>query len=384
MAELALTKRGFIFHPPEEQEKRLSEEPQTTTPTDLTALARNYAREEDARAIASNVLELISIFGQHMDLRTLDGVTLDYDYAEALKTLDRGVETSSELTASKEWGLGVAMTPAVLRDGSLKSHILFNAAILEGLMDEPDSEACQEVVHIIAHECAHVEINAIKDRQFPEVILRYRPKTWYEGLRLEVIEASWDEYEACRVSACFGAPPSESYQSIFLNILSEAGPNVREAILKCRHDADYDALLIEAQRNIGNLVKYTSYVLGTADGLNQDVEMDLPEISAALEGHWFSPFFLRIRDTHRDLSERYGQWENLVEFEPIADIWLEMLANRGVEVTPQEDGTMYVNIPFRADTSSYQAMMWGIRQATRGVQGSQLPTDRGDKDSDLS
>lgn len=245
----------------------MSEEPQTTTPTDLSASARNYAREEDARAIGSKVLGLINVFGQHMNLQTLDGVTLAYDYTEALKTLDRGVATSSELSASKEWGIGIAMTPAVLRDGALKSHILFNAAFLEGLIEEPESEACQEVVHIIAHECAHVEINAIKDRQFPGVILRYRADTWYEALRLEVIEASWDEYAACRISAGFGKDPSENYQNVFLNILGEAGPNVREAILRCRHDADYDALLIEAQRNIGNLVKYASYVLGTADGL---------------------------------------------------------------------------------------------------------------------
>jgi len=362
----------------------VSEEPKTSTPTNLSASARNYAREEDARAIGSNVLGLINFFGQHMDLETLDGVTLAYDYGEALRELDRGVETSSELSASKEWGIGIAMTPAVLRDGALKSHILFNAVFLEGLMEEPDSEACQEAVHIIAHECAHVEINAIKDRQFPEVILRYRPATWYESLRLEVIEASWDEYAACRISAGFGKNPSENYQEVLLNILGAAGPNVREAILKCRHDSDYDALLIEAQRNIGNLVKYASYVLGTADGLNQDAEVDLPEISEAIEGHWFSPFFQRLRDVHRVLWERYGQWESLAEFETIADIWLEMLADRGVEVTQQEDGGMYVNIPFRADTSSFQAMMWGIRQATKGIQGWQLPTDRGDKDSGTS
>jgi len=352
----------------------MPEHPQTTTPTNLSASARNYAREEDARAIGSNALGLIEFFGQHMNLQSLDGVTLAYDYDEALKELDRGVETSTELSASKEWGIGIAMTPAVLRDGAVKSHILFNAAVLEGLMEEPDSEACQEAVHTIAHECAHVEINAIKDRQFPGVILRYQAKTWYEALRLEVIEASWDEYAACRISAGFGKNPSENYKSVFLGALSEAGPNVREAILKCRHDADYDALILEAQRNIGNLVKYASYVLGTVDGLSQDIDADFKEISEALKGHWFSPFFFRLRDAHRVLWQRFGEWESLTEFETIADIWLEMLADRGMEITPQEDGTMYVNLPFRADTSAFQAMMRGVQQSTKGLQGWQLPT----------
>lgn len=362
----------------------MSEEPQTTTPSDLSASARNYAREEDACAIGSNVLRLINIFGLHINLETLDGVTLAYDYREALRELDRGFETSSELSASKEWGIGIAMAPAVLREGVLKSHILFNAVFLEGLMEDPESAACQEAVHTIAHECAHVEINAIKDRQFPGMILRYRADTWYEALRLEVIEASWDEYAACRISAGFGKDPSENYKDVFLNILGEAGPNVREAILKCRHDTDYDALMIEAQRNIGNLVKYASYVMGTADGLGQDIKTELREISDALDGHWCSPFFQRLRDAHRILWERYGQWESLTEFETIADIWLEMLADRGVEVTLQKDGRMYVNITFRADTSSFQAMVWSIRQATKRSQSLQLPNDRDDKNSDLS
>ncbi|WP_370208541.1 hypothetical protein [Pararhodobacter marinus] len=93
--------------------------------------------------------------------------------------------------------------------------------------------------------------------------------------------------------------------------------------------------------------------------------------------HWFAPFFVRLRETHRALWERYGQWESLKEFETIADIWLEMLADRGIEVTPQVDGTMYVNIPFRADTNSYQAMIWGLQQATKGLRGWYPPTNTG-------
>lgn len=356
--------------------------PPTTAPLDLTASARGYATEDDARAIGSNVLGLIQHFGCYMNLESLNGVTLAYDYAEALSELDRGVETTSQLTASKHWAMGVAMTPTVLRDGALKSHMLFNAAILEGLLDDPASLSCQEAVHIIAHECAHVEINAIKDRQFPNVILRYRAETWFEALQLEVIEASWDEYAACRISAGFGADPSENYRGVFINILEEAGANVREAILRYRHDGDLDVLVVEAQRNIGSLVKYASYVLGTADGLAQDIEVDLREISEALNGHWFRPYFLRLRDAHRALWDRYGKWEHLQEFETIAEVWLEMMADRGLEVTPQDDGGMYVNVPFRPETSSYQALIWGLRQSTKDYGSWPIPKGKGGKPSD--
>lgn len=337
--------------------------PPTTAPTDLSASARGYARKEDAQQVGQVVLEAIRQLSRYIDLETLDGVTLAYDYTEALRELDRGTETTTDLEASQDWGQGVAMTPAVLRDGALKSHMLFNAGVLEGFVADPESDAWQESFHILAHECAHVEINAIQDRQFPGMILRHRVEGLYNTLRQEVIEASWSEYAACRISAPIGASPLANYQEVFLVVIAEAWPNVREAILRYRHDADLDQLLIEAQRNIGSIVKYASYLIGTLDGLDMSVEDDRLDLRDALEGHWVAPFFFRLREAHRALWERYGAWETPDEFNVIADIWLEMMADRGLELTPMEDADMYVNVPFHRETNEYQATLWGLRQA---------------------
>lgn len=65
-----------------------------------------------------------------IDLTTLDGITIAFDYAQALLELDRGYETKHKLTPSDGIVLGVAMTRAVIGDGMIKSHMLFNAGIL--------------------------------------------------------------------------------------------------------------------------------------------------------------------------------------------------------------------------------------------------------------
>ncbi|SFJ15230.1 hypothetical protein [Celeribacter neptunius] len=359
----------------------MNDEQISTTPSNLSASASGYEREEDARRIGSNVLGLIQLFGKYINLQTLDGITLAYNYGTALAELDRGVELGTKLEASQDWAIGVAMTAPVIRNEQVKSHIVVNAAIMEGLDEDPDHLHCQEAVHLLAHECAHVEINAVFDRQFPDRVLRHKHETWYEHLRWEVISCSWDEYAACRISASFGQDPSENYLSVFKNILSEVSENVRQAIMKYRQDSDLNSLVVEAQRNIGNLAKFASYVLGTADGFERSFEKDMPELSAALDDHWFRPFFFRLRDALRELWARYGEWQSLDEFGSIADIWLEMMTDRGLEITPQNDGTMYVNVPFRPETDPLQTVLWGLQQQLKGLNTSNSKVDTNETNS---
>jgi hypothetical protein len=49
---------------------------------------------------------------------------LDYDYAQALASLNRGYEIKHVLTPSDGHAVGIAMTPSVIRDGRLMSHIV--------------------------------------------------------------------------------------------------------------------------------------------------------------------------------------------------------------------------------------------------------------------
>lgn len=61
-----------------------------------------------------------------------------------------------------------------------------------------------------------------------------------------------------------------------------------------------------------------------------------------------SAHFLCLWEALRELWVRYGEWETLDEFEDVADIWLEMMADQGLEVTPQKYGTIYkCSVSFR-------------------------------------
>ncbi|UWQ50226.1 hypothetical protein K3720_02120 [Leisingera caerulea] len=291
-------------------------------------------------------------------------MTIAFDYDEALKNLDRGVETHSELGATKEWAQGVAMTPVVLRDNEIKSHILMNAGVASWLLEEPETQNYREAIHVFAHECAHVEINAAFDRCFPGQLLKKKYNSWYDSLRGETIGATWDEYAATRICAGFGADPTENYETIFLNILEESGPNVRTSILKYRMDGNIDELVVQAQLNIGNLFKMASYLLGTADGFGRNLETDMPRTWQALDEHWFKPFFHDLHEAFRHIWKDFGQWESYDSFEEIADIWLRAMKDRGLVIEPKPDGDMHVKVPFTSETSPLQAMVWHSQQAT--------------------
>ncbi len=72
-----------------------------------------------------------------MDLCRLDGVTVAIDYDAALAGLDRGMEGLRRLTRSNtEEMQGVAMSPAVMRDGNERTHLVFNAEMLVPLSPE--------------------------------------------------------------------------------------------------------------------------------------------------------------------------------------------------------------------------------------------------------
>ena len=58
------------------------------------------------------------------------------------------------------------MTPAVIRDGKIKSHMLFNAGVLLPLEDE-QHEFYEQALHTLAHECAHVEVTERFNAAFP-------------------------------------------------------------------------------------------------------------------------------------------------------------------------------------------------------------------------
>lgn len=314
-----------------------------TAAANLCVTARGFSAEEEARGIGTAVRKCVILLSRHFDLSRLDGVTVAYDYAQALKSLDRGYQTSHLLTPSDDHAVGVAMTPLVIRDGTIKSHIVFNAHIVAPIATL-DPELIQLPLHVIAHECSHVEITKKFDEAFPNDLLQPRDNDYRDAFRWQVILACWDEYAATRMSANIGEDPTDGYEDIFLKHLAAVQSTAQAYIRAYRRHGNVSQVYAEVYGVLGDLLKFASYALGNSDGHHVD-----PEARTALTNYlvdnWFEPYFKRLHDACRAIAHRYGRWPDKTSFEVIGDIADEVVALCGIKHRYLPDGRLYLDIP---------------------------------------
>lgn len=309
---------------------------------------RAFAEEDRARSFGNLVALYVRELSRSLDLSTLDGITVAFDYPQALLELDRGYPATVQLTPSRDTVTGIAMTPSVLRNGVLKSHIVLDAGYVMAL-EEPDHEFFGLSLHTLAHECAHVEITAAFDRAFPNVLLRERSAGMHEGMRQDIIQTCWDEYAVCSIVAGMGADPLPGYEETLVKAVGEARARANDFIRKYRVHADVGQMLQEVCGVYGNLLKFASYFAGTLAGQGKGLN-DTPAAHDALVGHWFEPYYDRLTVVMAALAERYPHWESRSEFDPVADLFEDIVRAGGVSMTPLPDGGIYADVPFSAET----------------------------------
>lgn len=180
-----------------DEEGKIGELPHgVTIPSELQFAARMFPDEEYAKEAIYKLHSVLSVISQSIDLTNLDGVTVAFDYDEALADLDRGYETTYKLTATKDVAIGVAMAPRVIRDGAIKTHLVLNANYALSILEEPgeETEFFWQSLHLVAHECAHVEVTSAFDTSFPGFLLKKAHSNILDNMRWQVILAAWDEY----------------------------------------------------------------------------------------------------------------------------------------------------------------------------------------------
>ncbi|GLX91685.1 hypothetical protein Pfra02_42530 [Pseudomonas fragi] len=314
---------------------------------DFSIQVRDFTDVDSATRLGTIVGQAIRALGAEFDLSGLDGVTLAIDYGQALDDLDRGYETSHKLTATNSHVVGVAMTPAVLRDDILKSHIVLNAAHIWPLLED-DEERKGHAVHILAHECGHVEVTNAFDRCFPNVLLRQKNGPILEQIHWQIIFAVWDEFAVTSLSAGFGESQTESYENTFINDLAQADERSNQLISKYREHGSVDQILGEVYGCYGDVLKFAAYHLGNLAGLGirwQDCE----KTASTLKDHWFLPYFERLQDACLEIAKNFGKWENQASFALISDIADELVERAGLFITPAGD-RLKVDIPYTLET----------------------------------
>jgi hypothetical protein len=313
-----------------------------------------YENEEFARSVGNEVSAFLNLFGKLLNLERLHKVIVAYDYAGALASLDRGIETTRTLTPTKDiFAEGIAMTPAILVDGDPRSVMVLNAfhmAVLAYPDDQKYAEIREYMIHTLAHESGHVHDLAMQVKMFPGVMLKMK-LPYREAVLFPIAIGCWDEYIASRLSAHFGNDhTTKDFENTFCSALVGARDRGDTAIRQYRMHVDRPKLVDEVTGEYRRVLVYASYLLGHLDGLSESVEDSAPKANELVKHtSYFTPFFDRLRLELRAMHDTYGEWKDIAVYEPLKQIAYDLLKVGGLDIqTRGEDG--YVDVPFTPQT----------------------------------
>jgi hypothetical protein len=304
-----------------------------------------FSSNEEAAAamdlISSVIAETSAQLG--LDLRGLDGVTVAHDYGAALADLDRGVETGSALSATKD-GLaeGVAMTPVVYRDGKVMSHLVMSAALLPTI---GQSLLGVSGKYIVAHELAHVHEHFCRDQILPKTLLEPFSNSRDPVILFQMAEACWCEYVACLLSAPIWPQQAKLYEMTIVDMLQVVRARIIAAKLKWIQDQNFGAVLSEIATEAGTLLKYLSYLLGHAAGLDKTPAAIAPQAWTLLRTHtWLYPWVDKLEGVLRDMFANFENWTDMGAFDPLTDVARGLLVDCGITISLQPNKSMHVRV----------------------------------------
>jgi hypothetical protein len=319
------------------------EEPNATLPVGLNYAMRGFSTEEDAHKLAHSIASALHYISRYIDLEQLDGLTVAYDYADALKELDRGVENLRPLTPSEGEVVGVAMAPAVLRDGKAKTHIVLAASYMEGLLEDEPADAFDLSLSVLAHECAHVEVHKYQEAAFPGSLLRYSFDDFETATMHHIAEICWEEYAACRLSAFFGKDSGASYGATITQNCAAARERTRKEIVAYRTHGDLNRLIGDAGSAIQTPLKYAAYLLGHMDAFDEGWH-DYPDARAVLESSGYANYVDDLLTALRAMWENRGAWESWADFEPVRDVVRQLYQSAGLYFRGDRLNVRYRNV----------------------------------------
>ncbi len=327
-----------------EQVKQVAEEDETPSRVpDYQISFRDCADQETAERIAPQVSAVVSAMSRYLPLGRLDGFTFANDYAAALAELDRGFGASGALTATQEdFGVGVAMSPTVVRNGVIKTRVVMSAWFAYALIGDSEEDRTL-AVHTIAHELSHVGCHIIVEEALPGVMLQ-PIEDGYASILYRHSSACWDEYFASRWSAPLNPALIDGYRDTVITALERADERINAAKDQFWSDRDLELVVDAVFSSIGSVMKFSGYLLGHADGAGIDIYDTEGRLADKLEELGLHDWFDALHERVRDLFERTGQWEELSEFFVLNDSVVEAASTYKIICQRSVDTPMWVNI----------------------------------------
>lgn len=295
--------------------------------------------------------KLVETTGRYMNLSNLDGITIGFDYDDALASVDLGYESTIAKQYTKQENLlGVGKALRVRRNGEIKMHVVLNGHVLLDLVEhEPTSNEFWGAANILAHELGHVQTAGWFEAHSPGVMLAQHEGDWATSTLRETAHILWEEYAACRLSALIsqGSLVTASYtQGLETSVLG-AVDRARSVIKEYRTHGDVARLLVETACEIAMPLKMSAYLLGHLDGLDEEADID----SRCHFAGELTPHFHELLGALRDAWETRESWDGLASLDPIVDVIVNALQTAGIDITlSQLPPGSRVDVPYRAET----------------------------------
>jgi len=302
-----------------------------------------FATEEAANAAAQRVSQVIEEVARELGISIagLDGVTIAYDYDAALARLDRGYKSERVLTPTDDKAArGVAMTPCVLRDGKVMSHIVLSAGIVP-LIEKPADGVSGK--YIIAHELSHAHEHYFRDKVVPNTVLQHQISAADEIVLFETADTCWGEYAACYFSAPIHPEQAKLFEITFVDVLKGAKGQIIQAKRQWIIDRDFGKVWQQIANVVGCLLKYASYLLGHAVGLSKSLEEIAPEAWQLLQSNaWLLPWIEKMLEDLCTMLDTFERWKGLEAFEPLKQVMRGLLADCGITISVTAKGSLYI------------------------------------------
>ncbi|RVT39649.1 hypothetical protein [Sphingobium algorifonticola] len=326
--------------------------PPTTAPT-VPVTVKGFTNQEAGAELGKVVGECIMSLGSFIDLSTLEGVTIAIDYDAALAEADQGMEGLRPLDRTDtEEMQGVAKSCQVLRDGIVKTHLVFSAEMLVPLIagDAVTEDDRKTSIGIIAHECGHVEVNARLEALVPDARLGARIADSERAVLFQIAEICWSEYAVCRLTARFAPMQNSQHAETVAAVAIGARERAREHIKSYRLHGDDYRVIGEAGSELCQPLKAAAYLLGgmDADGLCWAA------FAAARDAVDTGGFGALIDELHvacRDLWDRAEDWtadEDMMA--PLIAVARRAFRDGGIIFWQDAAGEWGISVPFTPDT----------------------------------
>jgi hypothetical protein len=132
---------------------------------------KDFGDEAFAQRVGVILKEVVKVFGGHLPIHRLDGITFAIDYAAALQELDRGLGVDRGIDPSAGANPnGVAMPLAVRRGDGIQTHVVLRGYLAEQLISEDETQS-GEAISVICYCLGTVAFNALVEGKFPGTLL---------------------------------------------------------------------------------------------------------------------------------------------------------------------------------------------------------------------